>query len=80
MIIALLNSAVSMYYYLRVVKVMYLNPASDESRVRVPLSLGAGGRRHVDRGDRRRFGRKSADERGHRRRDVPVPVVKLTAA
>ncbi len=39
-VIALLNSAVSMYYYLRVVKVMYVNPAKDESPVKVSPSLG----------------------------------------
>ena len=39
-VIALLNSATSMFYYLRVVKVMYLNPAQDQSHVAVPLSLG----------------------------------------
>lgn len=39
-LIALLNSAVSMYYYLRVVKVMYLDPAADETRLPVPLSAG----------------------------------------
>ncbi len=38
-LIGLINSAISMYYYLRVVKVMYLNPAVNESRVRVPAAL-----------------------------------------
>jgi NADH-quinone oxidoreductase subunit N len=38
-VVALLNSAVSMYYYLRVVKVMYLNPAREPGGVKVPTSL-----------------------------------------
>ena len=38
-IIALLNSAISMYYYLRVVKVMYLNPPREETPLKVPGSL-----------------------------------------
>ncbi|MHB1133763.1 MAG: NADH-quinone oxidoreductase subunit N [Chloroflexota bacterium] len=40
-LIALLYSAVSMYYYLRVVKVMYLNPAPSDSRVHVTFGVGA---------------------------------------
>jgi NADH-quinone oxidoreductase subunit N len=39
-VVALLNSAVSVFYYLRVVKVMYLNPARDTTPVRVAPSLG----------------------------------------
>lgn len=40
-LVAVINSAISMYYYLRVVKVMYLGTASDESPVPVPGSLAA---------------------------------------
>ncbi|MHB1005062.1 MAG: NADH-quinone oxidoreductase subunit N [Chloroflexota bacterium] len=38
-VIGLLNSAVSMYYYLRVVKMMYLGKASVSTPVKVPASL-----------------------------------------
>ena len=40
-VIALLNSAISMYYYLRVVKVMYLGEARQTGAVRVPAPLVA---------------------------------------
>lgn len=40
-VIGLLNSAVSMFYYLRIVKVMYMGTAVDRSRIEVPPSLAA---------------------------------------
>ena len=40
-VVGVVNSAVSAYYYLRMVKAMYLEPAEDESPVRAGLPTGA---------------------------------------